>query len=195
MGVFAGKWGSKFLCFDVDDGSKESVATIIHELVKLGLNRNQIHVSFSGRKGYHVEIFFEGIVSTDRLHLLYQHVIQNGDLDPHKVEFRPTHTSAIKLPLSVHAKTGNVCWFVDRNTFEPVENTDYLLQIQPIPASSIELVLARCHVAELTSPSIGAASEAGKASPDTRNLGTVVQQPGTRHNIMRNMVVYMRTHG
>lgn len=114
--VYSGKWGSKFMCFDVDDGNKETVFQIISELEKLGIPHRMIYVSYSGGKGYHVELFCQEIISTEQWYRMYLTVIHLGNLEQHKVEFRPTHTQSIKLPLSCHAKSGNVCWYVDRDT-------------------------------------------------------------------------------
>ena len=108
------------------------------ELIEIGIPRDRIYASYSGGKGYHVEVFFEGIVSTERLHALYKYVIQKRDLDPRKVEFRPTHTSAIKLPLSAHAKTEKICWYVDRDNLMPIERMDYIMEIQPISLGEID---------------------------------------------------------
>ena len=98
----------------------------------MGLPRDKIYVSFSGRKGYHVEVFFDRIVDGNTLFNLYCHVIRNGGLDPDKVEFRPTPSMAIKLPLSVHGSTGNICWFVDRETFNFIEDEEYILSIEQV---------------------------------------------------------------
>ena len=116
IAIFAGPRASRFICFDVDDGSADTVRAIIHGLTALGFPKDRIHVSLSGGKGYHVEMFFDRLVYTNRLFTLYSMVIRQAHLDPRKVEFRPLPGNAIKLPLSIHGKTGNVCWFVDPKT-------------------------------------------------------------------------------
>ena len=57
VGIYAGDDGSRFICFDVDDGNADTVRRVIAELEALGLPHDRIYVSFSGRKGYHVEVF------------------------------------------------------------------------------------------------------------------------------------------
>ena len=104
------------MCFDVDDGNRDTVFRIIFELERLGIPRSKIYVSYSGGKGYHVELFCQEIIRTERWYRLYLSVIRAANLEPSKVEFRPTHTQSIKLPLSCHAKTGKVCWYADRDT-------------------------------------------------------------------------------
>lgn len=81
--MFAGKWGSRFMCFDVDNGERETVFRILNKLEATGIPRHMIHVSYSGGKGYHVELFCKEIVCTDQWHRLYMYVIRAGELDPH----------------------------------------------------------------------------------------------------------------
>lgn len=130
--VYAGVYSSKFICFDVDDGNRETVKCIIDSLVELGFDREKIYLSTSGGKGYHVEIFFDGLMYTDKLKCVYDYVCDKNRLDKNKVEFRPTAGQSIKLPLSIHRKTGNVCWYLDRDTFEPIETMDFVVQIQQV---------------------------------------------------------------
>lgn len=193
VGVFAGAWGSKFICFDVDDGDRQTVLKIMSVLSDLGIPNDRIYVSYSGGKGYHVELFFDAIVSTERLYALYSYVINTGKLNCRKVEFRPTHTAAIKLPLSLHAKTGNTCWYVDRSTFEPLKDVSYILEIQQLSAGCLEtLIPSVCTNMVLDKP---AQRNPSHASPQTQNLGMTLTAEGTRHNMMRNIAVYQRCQG
>lgn len=195
VGIFADKYGSKFLCFDVDNGSAETVRAIIDELHELGFPEDTIYVSYSGNKGYHVEMFFDECIATWRLKKLYHHVIVARGLDPNKVEFRPESTASIKLPLSRHAKTGNICWFVDPQTLCPIQQVEYVLAIRQQRTQDIEhLIPAESQPTPEKTPE-QVASGKGRSSPETRNLGTTLEQEGTRHNMMRNIVVYQRRHG
>jgi len=137
VGIYAGDDGSRFICFDVDDGNADTVRRVIAELEALGLPHDRIYVSFSGRKGYHVEVFFDAVVETGRLRNLYRHVVVRGGLDPKKVEFRPTSKLAIKLPLSVHGETGKICWFVDQATLKPIEDAAYIAGIEPVHVADV----------------------------------------------------------
>lgn len=181
----------------MDDGNRETVKAILDALTDMGVPRSRIYVSLSGGKGYHVEMFFDEIVSTKDLQTLYQNVIVRKDLDPVKVEFRPTHTAAIKLPLSRHARTGQVCWYVDRDTFAPIESADYLLEIETVPMEVFNPILASCERVEAKKEKKSATENRVEknAAAEARNLGTVLEREGTRHNMMRNMAIFMRTHG
>lgn len=126
ISVFAGAYSSKFICFDVDYPDLFEVKKLIEILNGYGVSRDLIYVSTSGGKGYHVEIFFDGLVYTEQLRKFYDCVCVDGNFDPHKIEFRPTNGQAIKLPLSVHFKTGRVCWYLDRDTLQPIEDPAYV---------------------------------------------------------------------
>ena len=192
VGIYAGDDGSRFICFDVDDGNADTVKRVIAELEALGIPPDRIYVSFSGRKGYHVEVFFDAVVETGRLRNLYRHVVERGDLDPKKVEFRPTSKLAIKLPLSVHGETGKICWFVDQATLKPIEDTAYIAGIEPV------------HVADVTDalslPAPDGDESKGEKSYDADSsswggMGIALTAPGTRHDAMMKIAVYQRHTG
>lgn len=135
VAVYCGKSGSKFLCFDIDDGDSNTVSSVVNGIGEAtGISRDFIYASYSGSKGYHVEVFFDDLVPMECMRKLYWTVIRKQELNPKKVEFRPTPSQSIKLPLSVHQRTGNVCWFVDRDTLEPIESYEYIFGIKQCSA-------------------------------------------------------------
>lgn len=194
VSVYADAWGSKFICFDVDVESRVTVAKMIDTLEGIGIPRWLIYVSVSGSKGYHIEVFFSGLIEMRRLRNLYERVIKAGGFDPQKVEFRPTNTAAIKLPLSIHAKTGNVCWYVDRKTLEPIEDAAFILRIEQMPANEftalipVESYEQKEHREKIVPRPV-------RATDATRRMGTAVQEEGTRHNMARNIAVFLRALG
>lgn len=130
VSVFAGKVCSKFLCFDVDNGSRDAVHRIIKAIVIAGFQEDKIYVSLSGRKGYHIEMFFDKLMRSSVLKAFYNYVCAEAGVSTYEVEFRPTEKQSIKLPLCQHPNTGNICWYVDRDTLEPIEDISYVLSIQ-----------------------------------------------------------------
>lgn len=182
VAIFAGESASRFICFDVDDGQKQTVHGVVHALAELGFPRERIYVSASGGKGYHVEMFFTRPVYTWKLKEVYRRAIRITGFDKRSVEFRPTNGNAIKLPLSVHARTGNVCWFVLPDTLEPVERAEYLLEIQQIPAIVVDRIVPYD-------------ADHERFDGDPKKEGAVLEATGTRHNLMRNIAVYMRQTG
>lgn len=195
VAVYAGEHCSKFICFDVDDGKRETVHGVLETLVNMGFPRERIYVSFSGGKGYHVEMFFDQLVRTDQLKSIYDRVISATEYDPKKVEFRPTHGNAIKLPLSIHARTGNVCWFVDPMTLDCIENHDYLVTIKQISADVLNSI----------APATSWNGEAGDAqrqymkaqerSHDDFSDCDDLTACGMRHDKMRKRAVFLRNNG
>lgn len=205
VAVYASPEGSKFICFDVDDGSARTVRDLIDLIEMFGISREYMHVSFSGKKGYHVEVFFDEPVELDRLRLFYEWVISMGGLDRRRVEYRPSDKQAIKLPLSIHYETGNVCWFVDRETLSPVNSHDPLFEIKQWPTMEF---LARLHertrgmrqVAAVKSEQPEYRTVDLEKSPDIKaRFGWLTAMPltaqGTRHNAMLKIAVYQRNTG
>lgn len=156
-----------------------------------------MYVSFSGRKGYHVEVFFDRIVDLSSLFNLYCHVIKGGALNPDKVEFRPTPTMAIKLPLSVHGKTGNVCWFVDQRTLAPIEDEAYILSIETVRADDVKpaLSLPELEICGKKHHAVHRPEPRLSKDADMVDIGTILTEQGQRHNTMRSIAVYHRTNG
>lgn len=142
-GVFNGGYFNKFIALDVDfkDNALARWTTlkVIDVLVsEFHINRRDIHVSTSGNKGYHIELFFDEPIKAADVKAFYDRVMaQVGHVDGGEVEYRPSWTQGVKLPLGVHQKTGNRCWFVDNWTLKPIESYEYLLAIKPMPASAI----------------------------------------------------------
>lgn len=201
--VFAGPLSSKFICFDVDDGKPETVHAVIDGLVDLGFHRERIYVSSSGGKGYHVEMFFSRVMYTEDLKTLYWAVIRRQGLNPKKVEFRPTFTQAIKLPLSVHRKTRRRCWFVDPVTLEPIERRDYILEIQQVDYDEA-LRLIYEHAIMYDEP-YGEDDEEPAEKPMPERVMTAAEygqlttldfpdmtEAGTRHDLMLKIAVMCR---
>lgn len=202
IAIFAGPKTSRFVCFDVDDGKKDTVINVVNTLAILGFPREHVHVSYSGGKGYHVEMFFDQLVSTARLKNLYTMILELTGFTARQIEFRPTHGSAIKLPLSVHARTGNMCWFADRDTLELIERYDYLFEIQQIPAALLNHIVPVMKKQQSPGQQDGPHSASSKHSDsverpatDHTNADYDVQTTGTRHNLMRNIAVHLRLTG
>lgn len=211
IGVFAGEYSSKFVCFDVDDGSQDTVRQIVGLIEQFGIPREFVYVSSSGGKGYHVEVFFDSIVYTEKLRIFYDWVILHGKLNPVKIEFRPTHSQAIKLPLSKHAKTGNVCWFVNRDTFEPYTYESYICSIMQFSSGRFNELVDHCgirkpitggkdsdyfeNLADPNRPKIREFTEQEKMVVDGISAYPNITEPGQRHMLTRFLAIHNRCIG
>lgn len=149
LGVFARKMkgveDSKFITFDVDIGQKDKndkvekkkniekakwvVYKIVNVLQDIGISSEYYRTSFSGGKGYHVEIFFDAPIEISLLKRFHKYVLDREDLKEKedliidevnygKVEFRPTYDLGVKIPLGYNFNnktdpTNNYCYFCD----------------------------------------------------------------------------------
>ena len=198
FGVYAGPYSTKFLTVDVDIDDPAVVRKVIDTIEEMGIPRDMIYVSFSGRKGYHVEIFFRDYVYNNVAMKFYWAMIDRAGLDPKKVEFRPTDGQAIKLPLGIHQKTGNRCWFVDRETLEPIESFDPLFSIEKVDQEYFNELVRRItkeYVSEAYEE-ISKQKETG-ARKKTKVCydSLTVTRIGTRHNLQAKVAARARMDG
>lgn len=138
---------AKYLCFDVDLkndlGTEEknlNVARAITRELMQELARyidiQDAHLEFSGKKGYHLWIFFSKAIAIKGMVAFGKYVsaFNRGNVDV-AIELRPESDEGkgVKLPLGYHFKTGKFCTFVDKDTFEAVPDPyEYLLAIKQI---------------------------------------------------------------
>lgn len=192
VAVYAGPHASKFVCFDVDVNDKSLVRKLIDGLCDFGFPRERIYVSTSGGKGFHVEMFFTDTVYTNYLIDMYETVCADLQLDTKKVEFRPTSKMSIKLPLSVHGKTGNICWYLDQETLEPIEDVNYVMSIMKIDRDwATTLIRKKRRFEMLDCPEMRREDH----FPSGREILPVLIKEGTRHELMVAIGVNQRYQG
>lgn len=145
IGTFAGDFGSIFMSFDVDfhDNGMARWTTykITHTLDSFGIDH---HISFSGSKGYHIDIFFEDKITVRHARKFFDYVIEKSDVKQHKqgqVEFRVSEKQGIKLPLGIHQVTKNYCGFCrveeGLRVMNKEQSEEYLLSINRIPSRQV----------------------------------------------------------
>ena len=197
IGVYASAAGSRFICFDVDEGKWDTVQRVMMSLSELGISEEYQHVSLSGGKGFHVEVFFDALISMSYLRTIYNAVLRIGELDSKQVELRPTPGQGVKLPLSIHRKTGMVCWFVDRHTQEPIMTSDYLMDIELIDYQFVQQLVKRLKEEESMIADENNEREKAQWSPVmiAENGFAPLKEKHTRHNVMRSMALYCRSRG
>lgn len=153
IGVFSGLQGGKFICFDIDvkndmEKAKELARELIDFfLIDMAFEKEELLVSYSGNKGYHVEIFFNlpkkdkgestNLIPNDKIRKFYQVVIEMMNVQTNFIELRPTPQQGVKLPLSIHRQTNKKCFLVDPLTLEEVSD-DKLFTVQKVDFKRIE---------------------------------------------------------
>ena len=182
VAIYAGSETSKFISMDVDVDDPTVVRQVIDALEATGIPRTYVQVSFSGRKGYHVDILFDRLVKTVQLRKLYEHVLFLTGLEKQIVEFRPSAKQAVKLPLCIHAKTKNRCWYADRDTLELIESMDYVYQMQCFSADRLEEI-----VRNLPEHKNCAVGNRAKLEKRHYEYGEPIVEAGTRHDNMVRM--------
>lgn len=225
IGVFSGNIITSFICFDVDIKNEQLAKWVVYKLVyalqNIGIAQKYIHISLSGSKGYHVEIFFDNPALNTDIEKLYLMVLEEADLqniDYGKVELRPfitktNKTLGVKLPLGVNLKTNNVCWFCDyTKSLAPIKNYDYVFTIEQMPKQILLDILEKDEDIFITPKQqveIEEITEKYNPLPEYKNnideqfteekiidlISNGLQMTGTRHNALFNIIKYYKHLG
>ena len=139
----------KYLCLDVDlekaaikndqitDTQWQMLRDTAKELITVSaeLNLDPI-LEFSGRRGYHVIVFFENPVDAAVAKRLCSEIRDKLTTIPDEIDIEVfpkqekvlNYGCVLKLPLGIHKVTGNRSEFLDPETFEPVADPLGLLK-------------------------------------------------------------------
>lgn len=211
IGIFSGNYVTKFICFDIDtkDNSETDTRHLVNTLVEdHNINRNDIHISLSGKKGYHVEIYLDKFITLNLAERFYKDVISNAGFNSKQIELRPTNNQGLKLPLGIHKKTGKRCWYVDQHTYKPIKNFDYILNINPISTeyfeieySNIEPIILDKNNAIVVQESINSLNiNSTNLERNLRKIKTVLEEgvihhSGTRNDMTLALAIFLKTQG
>lgn len=149
IGVFSSMNTTKFICFDVDirdaERAKEAVYKLVEGIIQFGIPKKYIHVSSSGNKGYHVEVFFNSNIQFDDVMIFFHSVLRSSGLENityGKVELRPEQNQSygVKIPLGCNFKNPDwrtqECWYCDLdNDLMPLRDHGYILGIEKFSAT------------------------------------------------------------
>ena len=115
---------SKWLIFDIDTNPNETIETAKERLEKVFNAINNyfesefINISFSGKKGYHIELFFNNSIEKTALEKFYKLILSESGENKTTVEGRGFTNQAIKLPLGINfrgrAGAENYCYYCNR---------------------------------------------------------------------------------
>jgi hypothetical protein len=158
VAIFARGDRSRYFGFDVDSKELAPVHTlkIVTMLEVEGIPREHIHVSYSGGKGYHIELFTDKHIEITQWNDLGEYILHIADLIAQPIEFRPNRNNshAWKLPLTYHHKTGYFAGYCDNRTLEVndvARSHDYLFAIEQMSLETVVPLLRKAerHKAEV----------------------------------------------
>lgn len=211
LSVFGGEMDTVFSTFDVDEPDPDLVRRVMDRLAELGVPREKMYVSTSGNKGYHIDIFYDKPIYKASGERLSKYVMEDPELAERKVEYFPTGGRCIKIPLGTNFKSGRRCWYLDRETLEPIEDLEYVLSIEKWSKEEFERMMYDLNKAaklELIRQALANAAEEKQANPKPKpptraQLGRKdwiekepdIENPGERHNKMLKKAKFLRIHG
>lgn len=145
IGIFAGSKKTKFICFDIDTKDKARADTyqlrdtlILDFADQFGFTYEHINISFSGNKGYHIDLFFDGVIDNEGIENFYYSVLSKAGLTTKEVELRPLAQTGIKLPLGIHQVTEKRCAFVSTYNLDETLPLNHILNIKQIDKNKFE---------------------------------------------------------
>ncbi|HCQ5694842.1 TPA: hypothetical protein OLZ61_004121 [Clostridioides difficile] len=120
------KTETRLIAFDIDINTKaddkyksidnclEVLELLVNKLYQFGITDKYVLMSFSGSKGYHVDIILDEFISKEVVEkfqkLVSAEVFSDASFEANKgviIEFRGSNDSGYKLPLCYHYKTNN----------------------------------------------------------------------------------------
>lgn len=177
---------SHWFVIDVDSQNRTLLEKCISALQDW-IPREFIHISYSGNKGYHIELYFAEPVKNDRIKNLCEWIFEKTKLN---LEFFPSSgKKSIKLPLGYNHNTGNFCCYLNHKMQHmPIEESyEYFLSIKPIPfeylckipkpevahidyGSNSKVISTSLEMLQI--PSVATLLNSGLNSPNTRHTAT-----------------------
>lgn len=152
-----------FGAIDLDDPEHpettlEKVRRLREAAIELGVPKDAIMMSFSGRKGHHLDVFFAEPIAAATVRLLLQAIVEKAGYLPGSFELFPKQDvlevskdgelglgNLIKLPFARHPLTGRIAEVVDPGRIQPMSKTAVFeaLLAAPEPKTKVESELSR----------------------------------------------------
>lgn len=103
--------GSKIIGLDIDSLDIDVLEDIYTILLNYGIPSNAILKSFSGNKGYHIDIFLENFLDRQMIQKFYKVILNDAGYKSSIVELRGGSDAGYFLPFSINYKgEGNKHW-------------------------------------------------------------------------------------
>jgi len=141
IGLYGGSDSTtKWLCIDIDDLEEAAVREVQNHARRFGI---PYLTEFSGKKGYHLWVFFDRPYPNKIARALSQAFGFNHEVFPKQDYLRSGRLgNLVKAPLGVHQVTGNWCLFLDKDLkpeCEPYRVLEAVPSINPVALLQREL--------------------------------------------------------
>lgn len=109
LGIFFPNIGTRLIGLDLDSDNIDHLESVYNAVIQY-IPEECILVTFSGNKGYHIDIFSEDIISRDIVKRFYQLILNDAELTDKQLELRGANNQGYKLPFGIHQLTQNYCY-------------------------------------------------------------------------------------
>lgn len=212
-GIFVSRV-SKFLTFDIDlkvtgkdfkEYNKWVLYKVINALQEEGLGQ-YLNISFSGNKGYHVDLVFNNPISTELLDRFGKYIIKKHGLDSIKVgsrliaevELRGCNSAGVKLPLGINKKTGKFMHYLDES-LKPITQKQFVedFELKVMDTESFYNLYNKLEIDYIQESNIVPYSKADKQELkeplhyDKTELDYAIQNNMLKNQGTRNNIIYL----
>lgn len=117
LGIFFPVTGSKVIGLDLDVLDKV-LLNKIYNIITTFVKNTSILISFSGNKGYHIDVFLEDLVSRDVIKRFFKVILKEAKTTEDILELRGASNQGYKLPFGIHQATQEYCYACTENGTE-----------------------------------------------------------------------------
>lgn len=143
IGLYSSSNGTtKWLCIDIDTLNKAELSKVQQRVSRLGI---PFLTEFSGRKGYHIWIFFDKPYPNRIARALSQEISSRHEIFPKQDHIETGKLgNLVKAPLGKHQVTGYWCHFLDENLKPEEDQYAVLAEVKTIdPAQVLQQLLPK----------------------------------------------------
>lgn len=126
---------TKWLCIDIDTLDQAELRKVKKRVSQLGI---PFLTEFSGKKGYHIWIFFNKPYPNRIARTLGQEIGPSHEIFPKQDHIEPSKLgNLVKAPLGTHQVTNNWCYFLDGNLKPETNQYAVLAEVTKIDPSQV----------------------------------------------------------
>jgi len=148
LGIFFPKGKSKVIGLDLDEKDEELLERVYNAVGRF-IPQEAILTSYSGNKGYHIDIFISEMLPARKIKEFYQLILDETDLNKKILELRGVGDQGYKLPLGNNAETDNHCSLVNSIGTKIKSKKIVLDKLENIVPVASELILEAIEINEV----------------------------------------------